>query len=437
MNKTFFVLLCFIGSFHPSLTYANDKSTLIEDVTFLASERLEGRANFSKGMDVARHYIYNRFKTIGLEPLPSNNSFFQYVPVYQYENNNQSLVVNGQPVPDANFAVVSTTPGNSTYSLATLKVTTVSAGEELRAVVSGLNRAGGNHLVVMTEKHKKWFTIYKNHFARGLTKGEKSPEGTIILLLREDVAVQSVAATVSVNLEVNQLVNVIGQIPGKSLKHEKVLYTAHYDHLGVKSTTSTDDKIYNGADDNASGTSSIINLASRFKASANNERTLIFAAFAGEEIGGFGSKFFSKELAPDAITAMVNIEMVGKPSKFGAGAMWMTGPKRSNLLQLINNKLAPLNLEIYSDPYPKQRLFYRSDNASLAAYGVPAHSFSTTQLDKDMHYHQVTDEVNTLDLDSMHEVVNTIALFGQYLNDGSITPSRIALKEQTPGGKIY
>ena len=93
--------------------------------------------------------------------------------------------------------------------------------------------------------------------------------------------------------------------------------------------------------------------------------------------------------------------------------------------------------EIYADPYPKQRLFYRSDNATLARLGVPAHSFSSTQIDKDPHYHKVSDELKTLDLRSMQKVIETIADASAPLVSGKATPTRIDKSKVKQGGKIF
>ena len=163
----------------------------------------------------------------------------------------------------------------------------------------------------------------------------------------------------------------------------------------------------------------------------------MFSAFTAEEIGGFGSKYFSQQLNPDDVVAMINIEMIGKPSKFGAGTVWMTGMERSNLGALLNEKLVALNTEIYQDPYPEQGLFYRSDNATLARLGVPAHSFSSTQLDKDQHYHQVSDDLASLDLTSMHKVIESLATATQSLVDGEVTPTRVDKEKVRAQGKIY
>jgi aminopeptidase YwaD len=234
---------------------------------------------------------------------------------------------------------------------------------------------------------------------------------------------------------VQALTNVVGILPGKTKPDEIVLYSAHYDHIGVNEHG--DDKINNGADDNASGTTAVINLAEHFARQGNNARTLMFSAFSAEELGGFGSRYSSEKIDPKKIVAMVNIEMIGKASPFGEGTLWMTGMERSNLGELMNQQLQNKQSEIYKDPYPKYNLFYRSDNATLARLGVPAHSFSSTELDKDQHYHQVSDDLSTLDLPSMHKVINNLAVATQGLVDASITPSRIDIKTVTREALIY
>ena len=226
-----------------------------------------------------------------------------------------------------------------------------------------------------------------------------------------------------------------GVLKGHEKNGENVLFSGHYDHLGSKDGEG--DTIYNGADDDASGTTAVLNLAQYYAEKDNNKRTLMFSAFTAEEIGGFGSKYFSQQLNPDDVVAMINIEMIGKPSKFGAGTVWMTGMERSNLGTLLNEKLAATNTEIFADPYPEQGLFYRSDNATLARLGVPAHSFSSTQLDKDQHYHQVSDDLASLDLTSMHKVIESLATATQSLVDGEVTPTRVDKAQVRASGKIY
>lgn len=217
--------------------------------------------------------------------------------------------------------------------------------------------------------------------------------------------------------------NVIGIIPGKSKPNEFVVFSAHYDHLGMKN--SGKDKVYNGANDDASGTTAVITLAKYFKALAQNERTLIFVAFTGEEVGGFGSKYFSKSIEPKQVIAMFNIEMIGTDSKWGKNSAYITGYEKSDFGQILQKNLKDSNFNFHPDPYPNEQLFYRSDNAILANLGVPAHTISTSKMDSEPNYHQLSDEVSTLDLDNMTEIIKSIAISSQTIINGTDTPTRV------------
>ncbi|MEO5776829.1 MAG: M20/M25/M40 family metallo-hydrolase [Flavobacterium sp.] len=217
--------------------------------------------------------------------------------------------------------------------------------------------------------------------------------------------------------------NVIGMLPGKSKPNEYVVFSAHYDHLGMDS--SGDDKVYNGANDDASGTTAVIALAKYFKELNSNERTIIFVAFTGEEVGGYGSKYFSKNINADDVVAMFNIEMIGTESKWNKNSAYITGFEKSDFGTILQKNLKGSNFNFYEDPYTDQHLFYRSDNATLAALGVPAHTISTSKMDSEANYHQLSDEVSTLDLDNMTEIIKSIAISSQSIISGKDTPSRV------------
>ncbi|WP_256002528.1 M20/M25/M40 family metallo-hydrolase [Pedobacter deserti] len=220
------------------------------------------------------------------------------------------------------------------------------------------------------------------------------------------------------------LFNVAGMIPGKSKAKEIVVFSAHYDHIGIVKGDAQD-SIANGADDDASGTTAVIALAKYYKALNNNERTLIFVAFTAEEIGGFGSKHFSGKLNPDHVVAMFNIEMIGKDSKFGKNAAFITGFDKSDFGKILQKNLKGTEFTFHPDPYPKQNLFYRSDNATLAALGVPAHTISTDQIDTDQFYHTVKDEYETLDVENILSTIKAIARSAVSIIKGQDTPTRI------------
>lgn len=217
--------------------------------------------------------------------------------------------------------------------------------------------------------------------------------------------------------------NVIGILPGKSKPNEFVVFSAHYDHLGL--TTSGDDKVYNGANDDASGVTAVISLAKYFKALNQNERTIIFVAFTGEEVGGFGSQYFSQNINPDTVVAMFNIEMIGTESKWGKNSAYITGFEKSDFGKILQKNLKGSNFSFYEDPYPTEQLFYRSDNARLAAVGVPAHTISTSKMDSEPNYHKLSDEISTLNIDNMTEIIKSIAISSKSIINGIDTPSRV------------
>ena len=217
--------------------------------------------------------------------------------------------------------------------------------------------------------------------------------------------------------------NVIGILLGKSKPDEYVVFSAHYDHLGVKKRG--EDTVFNGANDDASGTTAVIALAKYFKELNQNERTIVFVAFTGEEVGGFGSTFFSENIDSKKVVAMFNIEMIGTESKWGKNSAYITGFDKSDFGTILQKNLQGSSFKFNQDPYPQEQLFYRSDNATLAALGVPAHTISTSKMDIEPNYHKVSDEIATLDLENMTEIIKSIAISSQTIVNGKDTPSRI------------
>jgi hypothetical protein len=119
--------------------------------------------------------------------------------------------------------------------------------------------------------------------------------------------------------------------------------------------------------------------------------------------------------------------MIGKESPFGAKTAWLTGYNRSDFGEIIKKNLTGSEYTVYPDPYTRYNLFFRSDNASLARLGVPAHTFSTSPMDKDLDYHKASDEVNTLDPYTISETIKAIAAGTKSIIDGKDTPSRITI----------
>ena len=220
--------------------------------------------------------------------------------------------------------------------------------------------------------------------------------------------------------------NVVGVLKGKSLSDEFIVISAHYDHLGIDYEIDGDN-IYNGANDNASGVTAVLTLAEYFKKSNINERSIIFVAFTGEEMGLRGSRYFGKNINRSKIMAGINIEMIGVQSEYGKNTAWLTGFDRSDFGKIIQKNLSDTKYKLFADPYPTQNLFFRSDNAALARLGIPAHTFSTTPMEKDSHYHKVTDEYETLDILTIKESIELISKGILSIIQGKDTPIRIEI----------
>jgi Zn-dependent M28 family amino/carboxypeptidase len=227
----------------------------------------------------------------------------------------------------------------------------------------------------------------------------------------------------------SKLANVVGILPGTSKKNENVIFSGHYDHLGVGKPNAAGDSIFNGANDDASGTTAVIMLADYFAKKKNNARTLVFAAFTAEEIGEFGSQYFSEQFDPATVVAMFNIEMIGTESKWGINSAYITGYERSSMGEMLQKNLQGSGFSFYPDPYPSEQLFYRSDNATLARQGVPAHTISTSKMDSEKYYHTQGDEIGTLDMNNMARIIKSIAVSSTSIVAGKDTPSRVDTKQ--------
>src|SRR5208283_1354654 len=215
--------------------------------------------------------------------------------------------------------------------------------------------------------------------------------------------------------------NAVGILRGSDLKlrHQAVLLSAHLDHLGIGRPVNGD-SIYNGADDDASGTTAVLELARVLGAGPRPRRTVIFALFGSEEAGGLGSTYF-REHPPAPLTEIVanlEFEMIGRADpKVNADTVWLTGWERSNL----GPALAAHGANLVGDPHPEQDFFTRSDNYVLAKKGVVAQTVSSYGLHGD--YHRPSDEVGHLDFKHMDAAIGS--LFGpvEWLVNSSFTPT--------------
>jgi len=213
------------------------------------------------------------------------------------------------------------------------------------------------------------------------------------------------------------LLNVVGVLEGKSKRGETIIFSAHYDHIGIKNR-----EVYNGANDNASGTAALLALAGYFASRNDNQRTLIFCAFAGEELGLYGSSAFVPFVNADSVVAVINIEMIGKTS-VGKNAFFVTGNAYSDVAKIIEKNLKG-KAKVKREPDVEKELFKRSDNYPFALKGIPAHSIMSSD-DSDPCYHSTCDDVKNLDIKNMTNLVRFIAIGTQTLISGIDRPKRI------------
>jgi hypothetical protein len=211
--------------------------------------------------------------------------------------------------------------------------------------------------------------------------------------------------------------NVVGIIPGADpgLAGEAVVIGAHYDHVGVGAPVDGD-SIYNGADDDGTGTVAILEIARDLARGPAPRRTVVVLLSTGEEAGLLGTRWYLENpVVPlDRTVADFQIEMIGRPDSLagGPGRGWLTGYERTTM----GDQLAAAGSPIVPDPRPEQRFFFRSDNAPFAYRGIPAHTLSSYNMHGD--YHRPSDEVGEVDFTHMAALVDAAVDAVRFLADG-------------------
>jgi hypothetical protein len=417
LRSAFFCLFLLTGSLPGCALSGGDRPDSRAIMSFLASDSLKGRGSFTPENEKAAAFIAGEFRSLGLIPLPGEDSLEVRFPVHRLRVLPALAVLNGVALPDSEVLVSTGRPSVRLDDADSLKV--LRMGEKFdRAMMREKNC-----LILVPRTHAGIFGRYRNFWSRpDVTLEEPGRDLTVALLTDADTVTGFTLSAGAVE-DTPTLVNVIGVLPGKR-SGEAVLISAHYDHLGVLPPVEGD-SIANGANDDASGTTAVLELARYFGSRGTPERTLIFAAFGGEELGMLGSRYLAGRIDPDSLVAMVNLEMIGTVSKFGPHSFWITGFDKSDLGSIVGEDLKGTAYSVYPDPYPELNLFFRSDNASFSRKGVPAHSFSTDPIDSDTLYHTVKDEIGSIDIGHLDDIIRGIALGIGGIVDGRRTPARI------------
>lgn len=212
-------------------------------------------------------------------------------------------------------------------------------------------------------------------------------------------------------------VNVVGIIPGSdpAVAREAVVLGAHFDHVGIGQAINGD-SIYNGADDDGSGTVAVLEIARSLVQGQPPRRTVVVLLSTAEEMGLLGTRWYIEDpVVPiEQTVADLQIEMIGRPDPEagGFGRGWLTGYERTTM----GDQLSAAGSPIVPDPRPDQNFFFRSDNIAFARLGIPAHTLSSFNLHTD--YHSPSDEVELVDFGHMAALVEAAIEAVRFLADG-------------------
>lgn len=423
MVKRFFILLLLVKQFTFCQAQSIDKIINAKEVErierILSADDMSGRKIYTPGIDKAAAFIGDEFKKAKIQP-GAGASYLQEFAMLRTAFASARGVVNGKTLDPNDIAMISGQEELTITQVSGYTQKVVKRKDSLALLINRIEREGGNYLIIVDTSNRAFFGRFNKRSSNMLT-----PKYNIVLVLGNEEAGEY-SIQVKQTVESRPLKNVVGILPGKSKKDEYVIFSGHYDHLGIGKANEAGDSIYNGANDDAAGTTAVIMLANYFAKQKNNERTLIFVAFTAEESGGFGSTYFSQQYKPEQVMAMFNIEMIGTESKWGTNSAFITGYEKTDMGQILEKNLANSGFKFYPDPYPTQQLFYRSDNATLARLGVPAHTISTSKMDSEKFYHTQEDEIETLDMKNMAAIIKAIAISSTSIVAGTDTPTRVS-----------
>ncbi len=444
-----------------SITAANLKG----DLSFLASDALQGRYTPSPGLEIAAEFIAAQFRAAGLEPGGDQDYFQTAIMIDRHMPKPQSdmTLQEGEQTTSVPQQFIAVSDANQATRIDHAPALVIPArdpdaikNQDLMGkavIVAAQNPASGRRDPAAFRKARAFDkAIASSNAAIEIIVGQqRQPQSSSRLLPASEaqehhVPVVAVASdelqkwidhsagselrTVSLDIPAPDdhrvvLKNVIGILRGSdpNLKDTCVLLTAHYDHIGTTETAgrlsnprsqSSNDHIYNGANDDGSGTVSVIEIAKGLaKLNPRPRRSIVFMTFFGEERGELGSQYYAKHpIFPISKTvADVNLEQVGRTDSTVGRQLndaSMTGFDYSDVPKFLDQAGRETGIRVYMDKDASDAFFTRSDNAALAEQGVPAHSLTVAFDYPD--YHGLGDKWQKIDYENMARVDRMVAL---------------------------
>jgi hypothetical protein len=422
---------------------------------FLASDALQGRGSGTQFELLAGQYIASQMQQYGVEPageeVAGAKTYIQTVNITRNAFTDAPKVhytSNGSPVSFEHGKEIvvlrmnSASIGGQLQKIASdekpkpgaIVFVKLREGEDTQSLMRNLQMllsSGAGAVIV--EETPQWRAQWSNLASRKISyttiSNNKASAFNIIIASKDATnALSQVADGTQIEIkgqlaqpQMQRTWNAVGKLTGidSRLSPEVILLSAHMDHLGVRENTLGEDKIFNGADDDASGCVAVLELARVLAQGTRPKRTVYFIFFGSEEAGGYGAQYFVNNLPfpKDKLTANLEFEMIGRPdTKVSADELWLTGYERSNL----GIELTKQGAKLVADPHPEENFFQRSDNYTLARQGVIAHTVSSFGLHTD--YHKSSDEIRTIDFNHMTRSINSMVRPVQWLVNSAFKP---------------
>jgi aminopeptidase YwaD len=450
-----------------------NKSDIESQIYFLASDELKGRQTASDEIKIASAYLANTLRKFNVKPAGDNGSYYQNVPLEKtLAPTNISLQIND--ITSDKFLAMSVKniafKGEAIYldygskadfegkdvkgKLVIVKAGTAEtkeprakfrAGRAKREMADSLGAVALIELIEIEDKMYDRYAHYFNEPKTGL-KAEVHTEKFVHLWMvdngLETAGKLAAAKSLKADLNIEGMAiadlscrNVVGYLEGTDpkLKDEFVIYSAHYDHIGLGKPNAENDSIYNGARDNAVGTVTVLSVAENFN-KYPTKRSALFILFTGEEKGLLGSKYYSEHpsLPLDKMVYCFNSDNAGYND---TSKITIFGLNRTTVGHHIVAAAEAFDLTAIDDPAPEQGLFDRSDNVNFAKKGIPSPTYSLgfNAFDDEInkYYHQVSDNPETLDYDYLVKFFKSYVLSARLISNDPETPF------WTEGDKYY